>query len=215
MLGQRVKLLLNPVEGIGDKFRFNGSAARRLDASLTTAFNRILHRQMAIRHDDLHIQSFAMDIIDLIGVFFRNAIITPELLAVRSAEKEFIARNTFVLSGVFRDSAFKDIEKFRKSEPVLSNEIKARLTLHAMPVMGVLINLCSDELGIDVQVNETKTLVATEHPQLTSLAGTLFDVVNPVTNTGSDIQIATLDDCRFELDRGLLGDHHYLITRIR
>lgn len=210
-LGQRVQLLL--AFG-GQKYYLCGEQARALDAALTKEFNRTLDRQLSIRPGDLFIESFANDIVEVIGIFNKNPVYQAALPGLRSIESDFIARNTFILQGAFRDCAVRNIEEIRMPKPALSDEAKSKLTLQGVPTMGVLIALCADELCIDIEVGQTRSLVASEHRQLAVLASTLVDMVNPVTQTGSKITLTTLDGYAFELDRGLLGDHFYLVTRV-
>lgn len=211
-LGQRVRLLLS---GNGDKYKLSAEQVRSLDSNMTKSFNRIMHRQLSIRPGDMFIQSFALDIDEVIAIFNKTDIYKAGLPGLRIAEKEFIAKHTFILEGAYKECAIRKIEELLLPAPAYTTEAKESMVVLGMPVMSVLLALCANEMSIDIDVGQTRALIATEHRQLATLVSTLVDMVNPVTDTSSNISLITLDCYEFELDKGLLGDHYYLITRIR
>lgn len=211
MLGQRIRLLL---ENSSDTFQMCGEQVRALDAKMTVAFNRVMHRQLSIGKD-VYIESFAGDIDKILDIFNASEVYKAIPQALKLVEREFIARNTHTLSGVFRDAALRNIEELLLPDPALTDEVKDGLMLFARPVISVLLAICADELSIDIDVGQTRALIASEHRQLATFASTLVDMINPITDTGSDITVVTLEGYSFELDKGLLGDPYYLVTRTR
>ena len=210
-LGQRVRLLL---DNGGEKYQLCDKQARELDNRLATAMNRMLHRQLYITEKDLYITSFANDISALITILTKNTLYSEALPAMRKATKLFVATNTFVLTGGDRDAAIRNRDELRRPAPALAGSTRDKLTVAGVPTMGVFINMSSGELGIDMGIGQTRALIATEHRQLATLARTLVDIINPVTDTPSRVIFLTLDCCEFELDKGLLGDYYYLVTRL-
>lgn len=210
-LGQRIRMVL---ENSVDKFRLSGEQVRALDAQLTRRFNRILHRQLSVP-TEVYIESFANDIDSLFQIFNESPLYKMTLPGLRLAERDFIVKNTFILSGQFRDCAIRNLEELMLPAPAMSDAVKSNVVMQGTPTITVLLRICADEMSLDIDVGQTKALIASEHRQLATLASTMVDMVNPITDTRSNVTLITLDRYVFELDKGLLGDHYYLVTRTR
>lgn len=209
MLGQRVTMLLDNKH---ERYKLSGSQARNLDATLTKSFNRLLRRQLSIEPDVLELGSYSNDIIEAISIMGKRSALTPALAGLRKAEAEFITNHTYVITGEVRNFAIDDYEMLINPRE-LSKAEKESIEMLGYPAMAVQLALNGIELDIDLAMGQTCALVKAQHQQLITLAETLTKAINPFTRTHARVVISTLDGYSFEIDKGLLGDNYYLVTR--
>ncbi len=209
MLGQRVSMLM---EGSHERFKLSSSQVRALDDKLTKAFNRLLQRQLSIDSEVLELGSYSNDIIQAISILGKHSALAPALAGLRKVENEFITNHTFVMTGELRKLAIDRCESIITPSE-LSVKEKETIEFVGDPVLAVQLGVNANELAIDIAVGQSCALVKAQHQHLATLAETLVDANNPFTGTRSRIVISTLDGYSFELDKGLLGERYYLITR--
>lgn len=210
-LGKSMEMLL---QGTHPKYKLNSSVVRRLDAEMTKAFNRILHRQLSINPNDLELTSFALNIEQVMRAFATVPQLNEVQYGLKKAEFDFIQLNTMILNEGQRDVAMLNYEGVMAPE-VFDGNFKAKLQFQGWPYLVVALGINADELEMQLDLNETRALVKSEHAELADLAKTLVDSINPLTETTNRVVFTTLDNYWFELDKGLLGEHYYLITRTR